>query len=83
MDYDTENTTDTTEYSTGYQQETTENNDDYIKYLKKINDNINLYYPIVLIIVGFTGNCVSFAVYSRNRFAKSVTGFYFRCLSIF
>lgn len=51
-------------------------------YLKTLDQQLNIIYPLILVPFGMTGNLITFYIYTRKCFKKTSIGFYYSCLAI-
>ena len=56
--------------------------DPSIVYLSAIANDLNLYFPILLIVIGTIGNLITFLIYTRVEFRRTSIGFYYSCLAV-
>lgn len=55
----------------------------FYQWLEGVDRKLNVFYPLVLIAFGTTGNLITFYVYTRKCFRSTSFGFYYSCLGIF
>lgn len=53
---------------------------EFYKSLEKLDQQLNVIYPLVLIAFGTCGNLITFYVYTRKYFKNTSFGFYYSCL---